>query len=153
MHGPLNVKRGIINLWIAVQKILYIYCTKNAGLSHDSLGTSFYAEHSVENYTFICRYLVACNGSYMLSPVYGLFRTSSVLVLICFGSVADLRQQPNQNRSIQFPHHTQTSSNSSTIAAGSSNSLTSTRYYKYSCVCSWWWVEIPPQTCRAVFQK
>jgi len=21
------------------------------------------------------------------------------------------------------------------------------------CVCSWWWVEIPPKTCRAVFQK
>jgi len=25
--------------------------------------------------------------------------------------------------------------------------------YKYSCVCSWWWVEISPETCRAVFQK
>ena len=36
--------------------------------------------------------------------------------------------QPHQNRSIQFPHHTQTSSKSSTIAAGSSNGLTSTRY-------------------------
>ena len=37
------------------------------------------------------------------------------IVLICFGSVADarvgtgLRQQPHQNRSIQFPHHIQTS--------------------------------------------
>jgi hypothetical protein len=29
------------------------------------------------------------------------------------------------------------SSNSSTIAV------------RYSCVCSWWWVEIPPETCRA----
>ena len=56
-------------------------------------------------------------------------------------------------RSIQFPHHTQTSSNPSTIAAGSSKDLTNTRYCKYSCVCSWWWVEIPPSTCRAVFQK
>ena len=62
------------------------------------------------------------------------------IVLICFGS-------------IKFPHHNQTSSNSSTIAAGSSNGLTSTRYCKCSCVCSWWWVEIPPETCRAVFQK
>ena len=51
---------------------------------------------------------------------------------------------------IQFPHHTQTSS---TVLAGSSNGLTSTRYCKYSCVCSWWWVEIPPETSRAVFQK
>ena len=39
------------------------------------------------------------------------------------------------------------------IAAGSSNGLTSTRYCKYACVCSWWWVEIPPKTCRAIFQK
>ena len=29
----------------------------------------------------------------------------------------------------------------------------SNSYCKYSCVCSWWWVEIPPETCRAVFQK
>ena len=57
------------------------------------------------------------------------------------------------NRSIQFRHYTQTSTNSSTIAAGSSNGLTSARNCKYSCVCSWRWVEIPPETCRAVFQK
>ena len=43
-------------------------------------------------------------------------------------------QQPHQNRSIQLPHHAQTSSNSSTIAAGSSNGLTITRYCKYACV-------------------
>ena len=30
------------------------------------------------------------------------------------------------------------------------NSLTSTRCCRYSCMCSWWWVEIPPETCRAV---
>jgi len=47
-----------------------------------------------------------------------------------------VRLQQHQNRSVQFPHHTQTSSNSSTIAAGSSNGLTRTRYCKYSCVCS-----------------
>ena len=45
------------------------------------------------------------------------------IVLICFGAV-------------QFTQCTRTSSNSSTIAAGSSNSLTSTRYCKYSCMCS-----------------
>ena len=39
---------------------------------------------------------------------------------------------------------------SSTIAACSSNGLTSTKYCKYSCVCSWWWAETPPETCRAV---
>jgi hypothetical protein len=31
--------------------------------------------------------------------------------------------------------------------------VTSTRYCKYSCMYSWWWVEIPPKTCRAVFQE
>ena len=40
-----------------------------------------------------------------------------------------------------------------TIEAGSSNGLTDTRYCKYSSVCSWWWVEIPPKTCREIFQK
>ena len=74
-------------------------------------------------------------------------------VLICFGAVANVSQQPNQNRSVKFPHHTQTNCNPSTVAAGSSNGLTSTRYCKYGCVCSWWWVEIPLETCRAVFQK
>ena len=41
-------------------------------------------------------------------------------------------------------------SNSSTIAAGSSNGLTNTRYCRYSCMRSWWWVDIPPETCRTV---
>jgi len=43
-----------------------------------------------------------------------------------------------------------TGNNHSTIAAGSSNGLTSARCCRYSCVCSWWWVEIPSETCRAV---
>ena len=37
-------------------------------------------------------------------------------------------------KQIQFTQHTQTSSNYSTIAAGSSNGLTSIRLCKYSCV-------------------
>ena len=41
-------------------------------------------------------------------------------------------------------------SNSSTTAAGSSNVLTCVRCWRYSCVCSWWWVGVPPETCRAV---
>jgi hypothetical protein len=36
------------------------------------------------------------------------------------------------------------------IAAGSSNSLTNTRCSRYSYLCSWWWVVVPPETCRAV---
>ena len=41
-------------------------------------------------------------------------------------------------------------SNSSTIAADSSNGVTNTRCCRYSCMRSWWWVEVPPETCRAV---
>jgi len=42
------------------------------------------------------------------------------------------------------------SSNSSTIAAGTGNSVTNTRCCSYSCMRSWWWVGVPPETCRAV---
>ena len=36
------------------------------------------------------------------------------------------------------------------IAAGSSNSVINTRCRRYSCMRSWWWMEVPPKTCRAV---
>jgi hypothetical protein len=45
------------------------------------------------------------------------------------------------------------SSNSSTIVAGSSNGVTNTRCCTYSCLCSWWWVEVPPAICRAVSRQ
>ena len=45
-----------------------------------------------------------------------------------------------------------TSSISSTIADGSSNGLTSNRCCRYSCVCSWWWVESSPETCTEVYR-
>jgi hypothetical protein len=32
----------------------------------------------------------------------------------------------------------------------SSNGVTNTRCCRYSCLCSWWWVEVPPETCRAI---
>jgi hypothetical protein len=51
---------------------------------------------------------------------------------------------------IRHPQHTQTGSNSSTIAADSSNGGTNTRCCRYSCMRSWWWVEVPPETCRVV---
>jgi hypothetical protein len=38
----------------------------------------------------------------------------------------------------------------STTAAGSSNSVINIRCCRYSCMRSWWWVEVPPETCRAV---
>jgi len=36
------------------------------------------------------------------------------------------------------------------IAADSSNGLRNTRYCRYSCLRSWWWVVLPPEPCRAV---
>ena len=51
---------------------------------------------------------------------------------------------------VRHPQHTQTSSNSSTTVADSSNGVTNTRCCRYSCMRSWWWVEVPPETCRAV---
>jgi hypothetical protein len=44
-------------------------------------------------------------------------------------------------------------SDSSTIAEGSKYGLTSARCCNYSYMCSWWWVEVPPETCREVLQK
>ena len=43
-----------------------------------------------------------------------------------------------------------TSSNSSTIAADSSNGVTNNRCCRYSCMRSWWWVEVLRKTCKAV---
>jgi hypothetical protein len=51
---------------------------------------------------------------------------------------------------VRQPQHTHISSNSSTIAADSSNGVTNTRCCRYSCMRSWWCVEVPPETCRAV---
>jgi len=51
---------------------------------------------------------------------------------------------------VPHPQHTQTGSNSSTIAADSSNGVTITRCCKYSCLRPWWWVEVPPEICGAV---
>ena len=38
------------------------------------------------------------------------------------------------------------------IAAGSSNGVANTRSCRYSCLRSWWWVVVPPETCRTVFR-
>jgi hypothetical protein len=46
----------------------------------------------------------------------------------------------------RHPQHTQTGSNTSTIEADSSNGVTNTRCCRYSCMRSWWWMVIPPET-------
>jgi len=44
-------------------------------------------------------------------------------------------------------------SNLSTIAERSRDGLTSARCCNYGYMCSWWWVELPPATCRAVYKN
>ena len=51
---------------------------------------------------------------------------------------------------VRHPQHTQTGSNSSTIATNSNNSVTNTRCCRYSFMHSWWWDGVPAETCRAV---
>jgi len=36
------------------------------------------------------------------------------------------------------------------LVAGSGKCVTTIRCCRYSCMCSWWWVELPLETCRAV---
>jgi hypothetical protein len=45
------------------------------------------------------------------------------------------------------------SSNFFTTVEGSKDGLTSARCCNYGCMCSWWWVELPPETCRAVYKN
>jgi len=45
------------------------------------------------------------------------------------------------------------SSNFSTIGEGSRDSFISARCCNYSYMCSWWRVELPPETCRAVYRN
>jgi len=39
----------------------------------------------------------------------------------------------------------------SVTAMVSSNGLTNTWWCRCSCMRSWWWVVVPPETCRAVY--
>jgi len=39
------------------------------------------------------------------------------------------------------------------VAEGSRDGLTSPRCCNYSYMCSWWWVELSPETFRAVYKN
>jgi len=127
----------------------FIYFWKTA--LHVSGGIS---SHHQEHTQMFLQYLVLVKPLLLPTAIV----EELVLVWVWCGKCIDLFwygcwEQPHQNRSINFPHHAQTSSVFFTIGAVSSNGLTSTKYFKNSRVCSWWWVEIPPETCRAIFQK
>jgi hypothetical protein len=78
-------------------------------------------------------------------PSSGAHTTVSTASGICHTDTAICRY-----RGVRHPQHTQTGSNSSTIASDSSNGVTNTRCCSYSCMRSWWWVKVPPETCRVV---
>jgi hypothetical protein len=69
---------------------------------------------------------------------------------ICHTVTAICRYRGRVGTGVSHPQHTQTSSNSSTIVAQSNNGVTNTRCCRYNCLCSWWWVEVPAETRRAV---
>jgi len=54
---------------------------------------------------------------------------------------------------VRHPQHTHTSSNTTTIALGSSNGVTNTRCCRYSWLRFWWWVMVPSETYRQFADK
>jgi hypothetical protein len=75
---------------------------------------------------FISGNCSTCFGWY-LHPSSGANTTVSTVSVICHIVIATCR-----------------------LTAGSSNGVTNTRCCRYSCMRSWWWVKVPPKTCRAV---
>jgi hypothetical protein len=54
------------------------------------------------------------------------------------------------HRGVRHPQHSNRFQLFQLIAADSNNGVTNTRCCSYSCLCSWWWMEVQPETCRAV---
>jgi hypothetical protein len=59
--------------------------------------------------------------------------------------ILTFKRSVHRNSILRHPQHTQTSSNSSTIAADSSNGVTNNRCCRYSCLRAWWWVWYQPK--------
>jgi hypothetical protein len=95
---------------------------------------------------FISGNCSTCFGWYF-HPSPGAHTTVSTASGICHTVAAICRCAVG---GVRHPQHTQTGSNSSTIAADSSNGVTNTRRCRYRSMRSWWWVEVPPEICRAV---
>jgi hypothetical protein len=102
---------------------------------------------------FISGNCSTCFGWYF-HPSSGTHTTVSTVPGICHTVTAICRYRGRVGTGLSVLWvayaNTQTGSNSSTIGADSSNGVTNTRCCRYSCMRSWWWVEVPPETCRAV---
>ena len=100
---------------------------------------------------FISGSCCTCFGWYF-HPSSGAHTTISTASGICHTVTAIClsRGRAGTVGGVRHPQHTQTGSNSSTIAADSSNGVTNTRCCRYSCMRCWWWTEVTPEKCRAV---
>jgi hypothetical protein len=98
---------------------------------------------------FISGYCSTCFGWY-IHPSSGAQPAASTASGICHTVTAICRYRGRVGTGVRHPQHTQIGSNSSTIAADSSNGVTNTRCCRCSCMRSWWWVDVPPETCRVV---
>jgi len=90
-----------------------------------------------------------CFGLY-LHPSSEALTTVSTASGICHTVIAIFRWFQCAVVAVRNPQHTQTGSKSSTIAADINNGVTNTICCRCNCLCSWWWVMVPPETCRAV---
>jgi len=156
--GPcfLNISQYIYN---KMQRYTVYLCLETA--LHVSVGTSTHHQERIQLYlqhlVFVTLLLLSAAIVEELEPVWVCRYNCiySIWYLSHYYSYLPLSWK-SWNRfecvvgGVSHPQHTQTGSNSSRIAADRSNSVTNTRCCRYSCMRSWWWVEVPTEICRAV---
>jgi len=152
----LNIVTAIMNRWYLHTWGNYLICWAVISFSRRNKSNYSGAYPTRCNFTqfILSGHCSTCFGWY-LHPSSGAQKTVSVAFGISHAVTLIYRYRGRVGTGLSvlwvaYPQHTQTSSNSSTIAAGSSNGVTNTRCCGYSCLRSWWWVEVPPETCRAV---
>jgi len=88
------------------------------------------------------------------ATIYSLLYFCKLLYMFRVVTPPIIRSTYNCNYSIwHWSLALERSSNFSTIAEGGRDGLTSARCCNYSYKCSWWWMELPPKTCRTVYRS
>jgi hypothetical protein len=90
-----------------------------------------------------------CFGWYF-HPSSGAHTTVSTAPGICHNVTAICRYRGRVGTGLSVLWVAYATHSTLTIAADSSNGVTNTSCCRYSCMRSWWWVEVPPEICRAV---
>jgi len=125
-----------VHIWEVAGLKFYIY-----GSVHDKYILTYIQQDVTLHSLFISGNCSACFGWYF-HPSSGVHTTVSTASGICYTVTATGCCHGGVGIENQFQL--------STIAAGSSNGVTNTRCCRYSHMRSWWRVEVPPETCRAV---